>query len=378
MISRARIHAIILSGRRKFHRCLGLNDDPYPTIPMDVHLSPSQRHVLDYQSARLRMAWHKRGRRNVQEWQDEARAKLAEISGYTDMVMIAGTRHEKSRRLKGGLIHRSIYLRAGDAWDIPIHLIFDPNRHGAQPVMLCLQGTNSGIHLSWGGIRLPADPERISRGSANALQAVARGYVAVAIEQSCFGERRERMLARPSPDPCIDAANHALLLGRTLLGERASDVSAVVGWLLKGTHDINIDRSRLHIMGNSSGGTTALTSLALDTRISSGLIGGSVGYFRESIGRRGDGSGQNVIPGILNWMEMDDILSLAAPRPVVIFSGKHDHIWPYSGAESVTNAARAIYTTFGKPENLQCVCADGGHSYHPDVAWPAFEKLLAG
>ena len=44
--------------------------------------------------------------------------------------------------------------------------------------------------------------------------------------------------------------------------------------------------------------------------ISAALIGSCVGYLRETIGRRMNSSGQNVIPGILNWLEMDDILAL--------------------------------------------------------------------
>ncbi len=201
--------------------------------------------------------------------------------------------------------------------------------------------------------------------------------MAVAVEQACFGERRERRIAKPSPDPCIDAANHALLLGRTLLGERVSDISAVINWLESGAHGMALDLARLHIMGNSSGGTTALFSAALDKRITAALLGGCVGYFRDTIARRADSSGQNVIPGILNWLEIDDVLALAAPIPVLLFAGRVDHIWPYAGAEAVAESARAVYRELGAPDRLRAAPAEGGHSYHPDVAWPAFEALLS-
>lgn len=382
MPSPARMHAVALAIKRRIGRTLGAGRDPYPPSPGDLHLSPSERHIHDYGGAPLRLSWRKGGGGNAGEWQHRARAKLAELSGYSQSGYSKSGQapeawHEQTDRLAGNLIRTHCYLHAGPARDIPVHLIFDPSLPGPLPVMICLQGTNSGIHLSWGEVRLPADVERIARGSPNALQAAARGYVAVAVEQACFGERRERRLAKPSSDPCIDAANHALLLGRTLLGERAGDISAVIDWLHGGAHGLALDFARLHIMGNSSGGTTALYSCALDPRIKAALIGGCVGYMRDTIGRRGDSSGQNVIPGILNWLEMDDILALSAPRPVLIFAGREDHIWPYAGAEAVAESARAVYRALGAPDRLRTAAAEGGHSYHPEIAWPAFETLLA-
>jgi hypothetical protein len=28
------------------------------------------------------------------------------------------------------------------------------------------------------------------------------------------------------------------------------------------------------------------------------------------------------------------------------------------------------------PDSLQTAAAEGGHSYHPQIAWPAFESLM--
>ncbi len=374
MLSPVRVHTLALAIKRRF---MGAGHDPYPSCPGDIQLSPSSRHVYDYDAAPLHLAWQNSGGADAGQWQQVARAKLAELTGYSNPGQSAEARHEQKHELADNLIRKSCYLHAGTAHDIPVHLIFDPALSGPLPVMICLQGTNSGVHLSWAEVRLPADVERIARGSQNALQAAARGYVAVAVEQSCFGERRERSLAKRSGNPCIDAANHALLLGRTLLGERASDVSAVVNWLHGGAHGLALDLSRLYIMGNSSGGSTALYSSALDLRIQAALVGGSTGFLRDSICRRGDASGQNVVPGILNWLEMDDIVALSAPRPMLLFAGREDHIWPYAGAEAVAESARAVYHALGAADRLRTAAAEGGHSYHPDVAWPAFEALMA-
>jgi hypothetical protein len=84
-----------------------------------------------------------------------------------------------------------------------------------RPIMICLQGTNTGAHLSWGDVRFPDDIDKKQRGYDVAVQAAKRGYLAVAIEQSCFGERSERQIVPRSAAPCIDATLHAMLLGRS-------------------------------------------------------------------------------------------------------------------------------------------------------------------
>ena len=121
--------------------------------------------------------------------------------------------------------------------------------------MLCLQGTNSGAHLSWAEARMPPDPVKIASGLDFAHQAVARGYAAVCIEQRCFGLRREQELDRASADPCVDAFHHALLFGRTLLGDRVGDVLRVIDWLANGGAGLDLDLARLHALGHSAGGT---------------------------------------------------------------------------------------------------------------------------
>jgi len=370
------IHTRVIAARHKVARLLDRDFSPYPREPEGSHLSPSEQHVLDYADAPLRYAWHTSDIADVREWQRITRAKLVELTGYARQKTSPETRVRHDSILPNGFVRRSYIVRTRERQDIPVHLVFDAAIGEPRPVMICLQGTNSGIHLSWDEIRMPADAERIARGSGNALAAAERGYLAVAIEQSCFGQRRERKLAKASPDPCIDAATHAMLLGRTMIGERAADISATIDWLLSGATDIAIDPARLHIVGNSTGGTMALFSAAMDTRIGAIIAGSCVGFMRETIGVRGDVSGQNIIPGILDWMEIDDIVGLCAPRPMLIYAGDTDHIWPFSGARKVTDSARYIYEAFGSGEALRAISAKGGHRYYPELYWPAFEALM--
>ena len=130
----------------------------------------------------------------------------------------------------------------------------------------------------------------------NEKQAAKKGYISVGIEQAGYGERGERKLWKRSTEKTIDASNHLLLLGKTLMGYGASDISSVIDWLLYQNNFFEVNKNRLYLFGHSSGGTLALYASALDIRIKGTLASGSVGNISETVGVRGAPSGDKIIP----------------------------------------------------------------------------------
>jgi len=307
-------------------------------------------------------------------WQKAARGKLAELTGYKREGVPSAVLHSGEFKLPGGLLRRRVYLRARSGVDVPVHLISSTIRAKNMPVMICLQGTNSGVHLSWGEVHAPDDIDKQLKGYDIAVQAAKRGYLAVAIEQSGFGERGERNLAIGSEHPRTDAAMRAFLIGRSVLGERCSDVSSVVDWLIDQRKQVGIDPAHIHIMGHSAGGSVAMYAAALDERIVAVLACGCLGFIRETIGRRRN-DGQQIIPGILNWMETADIVGLIAPRAFVTVAGETDHIWPASGAIKVVEEAKAVYSALGASDRIVAIGAPGGHFFRPELSWRALDDV---
>lgn len=361
--------------RRRAERFFDRERNYFSGTPPGIALSPSARHFADYETASLVLRFSAQSE-DVSGWQTTARAKLAELSGYRRESKPPKVTHESTFPLPEGLSRRVVYLNVRTGVDIPVHLIGPSGPRQRRPVMICLQGTNSGAHLSWGEARFPADHALVGQGYDLAIQAAKRGYLAVAIEQSCFGERTERQIDPRSAAPCVDATMHSILLGRSLIGERSSDVSAVIGWLEAEHESLGIDVKNIHIMGHSSGGSVALFAAALDTRIGAVLACGCVGYIRDTIGRRRDDQGQNVIPGILNWLEMADIVGLVAPRVFVTVAGETDHIWPAAGCVSVIDEAKAIYAKYNTTDRLLCVTEPGSHKFRPEASWRAFFSVV--
>ena len=374
-----RIAAYRIALRRRLALLIKGEFHPHPAPPADVELSPSLAHARALDAAPLRLSWSRAGIADPHAWQAEARAKLGALAGYPLRRAAPIARHRAEHPLPGGFKRRRFYLRLWNGADAPIDAVWREG-DGRRPVMICLQGTNSGSHLSWGEVRMPPDPAKIAGGGDFARQAAARGYLAICLEQSCFGERAERHIAPRSASATIDTANHAFLLGRSLLGERAADVSSLMDWLVGGAPDLGlaVDPARIFVMGNSAGGSVALHAASLDVRVAGVLASGCVGFVRDTIARRRDDSAQNVVPGLLNWLEMDDVVALVAPRPLLAISGVRDHIFPYAGAAAVVESARRVYRAIGADRNLAAVSAEGPHRFYPEVAWPAFERLVGG
>jgi len=345
--------------------------------PAGLALSPSEFDLAEYERVQPRLAW--RDGADAVDWQRTARDKLAELLGIaaTPRSVPAAVHETSPAGVPPGADARTVYLEVAPLRHVPVTVVWRPGAaETPRPVMLCLQGHTSGAHVSWGMARLPIDVRRIERGGDYARQALRHGYVAVCVEQACFGERRETRLARRSAHSCLDAVNRALLLGRTVLGGRVSDLRAVVDWLEAGeTPGPPIDRDRIYAMGNSAGGETALFSVAIDKRIGALIAGGCVAPYRAPDARART-CPDSAIPGILRWLEYQDVVALCAPRPALIVSGTRDHLYPYHLAEACVRGARPVYAAFGAAERLRVVAGEGGHRFYPEVAWQAFRELV--
>jgi len=358
---------------KRLRRILGQSTDPYAPLPEAACLSPSVGIRAACRAAPRMLGFDTDPQLKPKDWQGRARAKLIELTGYhLARPMPDVTTENPEEDLGNGVVKRSFYLRVRPDTDLPVHLIYKTGLSTPAPVFLHLAGSTSGVHLAWGGARVPIDHQRLSIGADMARQAADRGYLAVAVEQAGYGERGERHLRKPSANRTIDAANHLLLLGRTLMGDGASDVSSAIDWVLSNACPVKALQDQVFLFGHSAGGTLAQYAAALDTRIAGVLASGSVGPVRDTIAARGAGGGDGIVPGLLNWFETEDMIALVAPRKFIGLSGTGDHIYPFSGVESVVEAARPFYRSLDAEESVQAVAVAGPHQYHAAASWSAW------
>lgn len=253
----------------------------------------------------------------------------------------------------------------------PAHLLLPKGRKSGDklPVVICLQGHTTGMHISLGRPIYPEDEAFIARDADFARQAVRRGYAAIALEQRGFGELKTGV---PGGAMCHQMVMQSLMVGHTFLGERIHDIRCLVENL--GQFE-GLDTGRIAIMGNSGGGTAAYHAAAVIPEITAVLDSCSFNRYDASIMSLYH-CACNYIPGIAKYMEMEDLAVLIAPRPLLVVSGREDMIFPLEAAKSSFETVREIYRAAGKPENCHMVIGEGGHRFYAKDAWPVFEEMM--
>ncbi len=303
-------------------------------------------------------------------WQEEARGKLRGLLGLDLMKPCPDDfRTEWVREEEGFTEHRVLFASEEDV-DVLCHVLIPRDgREDRLPAVICLQGHSKGMHISLGRPKYPGDEQTISGGDRDfARQVIARGQIAIVMEQRGFGERG----GTPEGPACHQYAVQAMLVGQTLIGQRVFDISRAID-ILPG-HFPRIDSSRIAVMGNSGGGTASVYAAACDTRIAAAMPSCAFCGFTQSIGLLRHCI-CNYVPGIMNWFDMGDLACLIAPRPLVIVNGKDDKIFPLESAMQQYAIAEKGYRTCGAAEKLRHVTGPAGHRFYAELGWAAFDEV---
>ncbi len=310
---------------------------------------------------------------DVAEWQARLRPKVRELVGFPDGDRIPlNPRSLWKRDHSYGTIEKLV-LSSEPGADILAYLCLPATATPPYSFFICVQGHTTGMHHS---IAVERDDNSIPMEVAGdrdfGLQCMERGIGALCIEQRSFGERRERHQEQVSTHGCHDATMHALMLGRTLIGERVFDVDRGLDYL--GTRD-DVDWSRIGIMGNSGGGTISLFSAALLPRIKFAMPSCYFCTFRDSIMSIYH-CADNYVPGLLRYAEMSDVMGLFAPCPVVLVCGAEDPIFPVDATRRAFSDLQKIYQAAGAPDRCHLVVGAGGHRFYAADAWPVMMQEL--
>lgn len=330
---------------------------------------PSQYHLHRLAQTKPELAWDGQA---IGPWQNELRARLVDLLGGLDFERSDPNVEELDREETDLYLRRKLVFTAAPCADVPCHLLVPKRITERVPAVVCLQGHSTGMHISIGEAKYEGDEESIAGGRDLAVQAAANGYVALAVEQRCFGERKETLQEQRSQHGCLDAAMHALLLGDTLIGERVWDTMRAIDLLAA---QPEVDPDRIAVMGNSGGGTITFFTAAVDERVHLPVPSCYFCTFGACLMRIYHCT-DNYIPGILRVADMGDLAGLFVPRPVIFVAGEEDPIFPIAGVREAFAKARAIYTAAGIPDRCALLVGPAGHQFYPDLAWPRIRAVL--
>jgi dienelactone hydrolase len=338
---------------------------------MDLQLAPSQNHRLLMQQNIPALAYDGGA---VGPWQVKLRAKFRELIGFPQVERPPLNVRSlwKQQDALGTIEKISFAAEAGS--DIVAYFCVPQGMHPPYHAVVCLQGHSTGMHVSISRERDDETQPRQTRGDRDfGLGAMRHGFAALCIEQRSMGNRRELVQEKTSTRGCFDAVMQALMLGRTVAGERVFDVDRGLDYLA--SRD-DIDMSKVGVMGNSGGGTTTIYSAALLDRVQFAMPSCSFCTYRDSI-MSIEHCECNYIPGILKWAEHADILGLFAPKPLVVVAGQTDDIFPLNGVDEAFGNLQKIYRAAGAEKNCRLVVGPEGHRFYEQLAWPELLKLIA-
>lgn len=304
---------------------------------------------------------------NFSEWIEALRAKLVELVGLMPEPVPANVRIEFEQEHGDFRETRFVFSSEPEA-DVPCHLLIPSSGKGPFPLVICLQGHSTGMHISLGRAKFESDEKSIAGGRDFGLQAVREGYAALVMEQRCFGERKSSLTGYGN---CLHSTLAALLLGRTMIGERVWDVSRAIDVM---SNFSEVDTSRIACMGNSGGGTITYYAACLEPRIGVAMPSCSVCTYQTSIAVI-EHCSDNYLPGALRYFEMGDLTALIAPRHLIVVAGRYDQIFPIDGVEENFENIRNIYAAAGAPDNCRLIVGEAGHQFYPEQAWPVLREM---
>jgi dienelactone hydrolase len=314
---------------------------------------------------------------DLKAWQRKVRRKVSRLTGYEKMPKKRCALKPRSiwkREHRYGTIEKIVFTSEPKA-DVTAYLCLPKKAKPPYSCMIAIQGHSSGVHHCIGVER---DDEtkamKVEGDRDHGIRAMKEGVAALCIEQRSFGERREQKVAVANRTMCHEASVHALMLGRTLIGERVYDVDRGIDYLATRS---DIDMKKLGVMGNSGGGTISVFSAALLSRLSIAVPSCYFCTFKASIMSLYHCT-CNFVPGLYNVADMSDILGTFAPKPVVVVAGKDDHIFPIKATRKAFRDLQKIYDAAGVKKRAHLVVGQEGHRFYADQAWPKILKELMG
>jgi dienelactone hydrolase len=211
-----------------------------------------------------------------------------------------------------------------------------------------------------------------------------RGFVVLAIDAYCFGERNGRGPGGPAEKGGageMTASKFHLWAGRSLWGMILRDDLMALDYLASRPE---VDAAKIGVMGMSMGATRSWWLMALDERIKTGVAVACLTRYQDLIAHEGlkyHGI-YYFVPGMLNHFDTEAVIALIAPRPALFLNGEQDVGSPVSGIRAIETAVKLVYGLHDRLAAFQSEVYPGvGHQYLPEMwrktlAW--FDLHLAG
>lgn len=310
---------------------------------------------------------------DFEAWQIATRVRLFDLLGLSIMDRVSIEARELDRvKIAGGIVRTHAMLQVErDVW-MPFYLL-EPqspklDARGRKCCYICPHGHQGAGAASVAGVTgVPAVDDAVRKFNYDyGLRLARMGYVTVCPDARGWGYRRdwkgqgddENSFLRGT---CLNQARMAEPLGLTVAGLNAWDNMRLIDYL-EARGDIAMDD--LGCFGFSGGGYMTLYLAALDPRVCKAFVSGYLYGVDDSLLHLNGNCSCSYTPGLWRLLDMGDIASLIAPRPLLVQSCEEDHLNGSRGLKNVDEQLKIVrdaYKLLGRRDALRHEVCPGGH-----------------
>lgn len=232
-------------------------------------------------------------------------------------------------------------------------LMLTPKTPGPHPAVVLLHDHGSKFDIGKEKLIRPwGDSEQLASAQAWADkffsgrfigdELAKRGYTVIAIDSPGWGDRGPMVYEQQQA-----LASNYFNLGRSLAGEVAYEDMRTVDFVasLK-----DVDPQRIGVLGFSMGGFRAWQLAALSEKVAATAVISWFGTYEGLMTPgnnvlRGQSAYYMLHPGMPAKMDIPDIASIAAPKPMLIFSGGQDKLFPAQAVNDAFAKAHKVWAS---------------------------------
>lgn len=226
-----------------------------------------------------------------------------------------------------------------------------------------------------------------------ATELVKRGYVVIVIDAFMFGERRvmvdadmkfgwDRSQYQPDDVTALNnrcrAKEATIVKGLTLGG---ITWPGIVTWDDIRTVDYlctrpEVDPKRIGCLGVSFGGHRTLFLAGLDERIAAACVVGFMSTVKPMLKAHLDThSFVHFVPQLHQWLDLPDVVSMMAPKPLLVQQCRQDGLFPLSGMKEAVEQIAAVYKKANVEKQFTGKFYDVPHIFNQHMQDDAFAFL---
>jgi len=338
--------------------------------------------------------------KNVETWKRKARTKVLSLLHYSPPR--CAPRAEVVERVDcGEYVRERLYFNTTPDIRVPAYLLLPKGEKKRRPAIVALH--DHGAFFPWGKEKViatnnehPALTEfkrTAYSGRSYGSELAKRGYVVIAIDMFYWGERRMQLASDPPTwrDPTKmsledvaqfnrrSSASAPLMAtglfeaGVTWAGVMFMDDIRTVDYLVTRPE---VDPNRIGCCGLSVGGFRSAHLAGLDPHIKAAVVVGWMSTYGSMLQNKLTSIGfMKVIPGLYQYMDLPDVVSMTVPGGLMIINGTQDGLFPLDGVYASFDKIAAVYRKAGVPERFQGVTYDGPHEFNAEMQEKAFNWL---